>query len=153
MSVEVWTDGACFPNPGKGGWGWVTKEGQQNSGYEEKSTNQRMEMLAVIDAIQTLHRPGVLVRVFTDSMFVIDGSTKWMQGWKENGWVRKKGEVKNLDLWLMIDECLQHALVQFKWVKGHSGDEMNEKADALAGNATGFDISQRRKFERQFKWR
>lgn len=128
--VKVWTDGSCSPNPGKGGWAWVTEDGRQESGSASPSTNQRMELTAAIQAIRA--HAGKDVVVISDSQYVVKGATAWMPRWKRNGWKRGNSDVKNLDLWKALDEATALANVAFKWVRGHSGDRMNERADALA---------------------
>lgn len=126
---EVWTDGACSGNPGPGGWGWITPDGVHGSGAEPGTTNQRMEIQAVIDALTTLDaRP---IEVVTDSQYVINGSTKWIKGWVRKGWLNSKNEpVANRDLWEQLIPLLGG--VTFRWVKGHAGHELNEAADGLA---------------------
>lgn len=149
--IEVWTDGACIPNPGFGGWAWVTKTGESNSGKENPSTNQRMEMWAVLDALQTFDGRASVIVINTDSQFVINGCTQWLPNWRKREWITKgRTPVKNLDLWLKIDAFLKQNQVFFKWVRGHSGDEMNERADLLACQATGLPVSQRIEFLSQF---
>lgn len=128
-AAEVWTDGACSGNPGPGGWGWVTPDGEHGSGPEAHTTNQRMEIMAVIDALSTL--PQRPIEVVTDSQYVINGATKWTKGWVTRGWVNSKGQpVANRDLWERLIPLT--AGVTFRWVKGHAGHELNEAADALA---------------------
>lgn len=142
--ITVWTDGACIPNPGKGGWAWVSEiESLREFGREDKSTNIRMEMMAIISAIESLRGSFNKINIITDSQFVIDGCTKWLSGWKKNGWVKKKGEIKNLELWMKLDSLMQTVDIEFKWVRGHSGDPMNELADSLAGDATGLSFEER----------
>lgn len=140
--INIYTDGACNPNPGSGGWAYVTECGKAMSGSEKKSTNQRMEMMAVLRAIEHLHEPGAILNIHTDSQFVIDGCTKWLSGWKAKGWKKKsKGEIKNLDIWMMLDEALSVAIVKFYWVKGHSGVPLNELANNLAEEASLLGLS------------
>lgn len=151
MEFEIYTDGACFPNPGKGGWAFLSRCGIGASGHEEVSTNQRMEMLAVIRALKTFDGQGK-IKIVTDSRFVIDGSTKWMPNWKKNDWRKKsKGPIKNLELWMELDALLARNEVRFQWVKGHSGDPMNERADAMAGDAIGLSAAERQKWERRYQ--
>ena len=131
-ALEVWTDGACSGNPGPGGWAWATRDGRQDSGGEAVSTNQRMEIRAALEAVRAL--PGPLV-VVSDSTYVVncfrDG---WWRGWLERGWTtsaRKPGA--NRDLWEPLVELVnERGDVSFRWVKGHSGDAMNDLVDALA---------------------
>ncbi len=133
--AEIFTDGACSGNPGPGGWGallrWGSKE-RELFGGEKDTTNNRMELTAVIKALETLSRP-VKVRLFTDSTYVMQGITKWIHGWKKNGWkTSAKEPVKNEDLWRALDAAVQRHEVEWRWVKGHAGHPENERADALA---------------------
>ncbi len=133
--VEIWTDGACSGNPGPGGWGALLKSGGHEKelyGGEAATTNNRMELLAAIVALEAVNA-GSKVTLHTDSTYVKDGLTKWIHGWKRNGWkTAAKKPVKNQDLWRRLDAaCTAHEVV-WKWVKGHAGDEGNERADALA---------------------
>lgn len=136
-TVKVWTDGACIPNPGKGGWAWVTDTGKQAFGNENPSTNNRMEMMAIIEAIDSLANPKKVLVVHSDSLFVIQGITEWVPNWKKHGWTRRGKEIKNLVLWQVLDELVSCYPVSFKWVRGHSGDPYNELADRLSVEATG----------------
>lgn len=134
--LKIWTDGSCFPNPGAGGWAWICQDGRQGSGRREPTTNQRMELLAAIEGIRSnLSRPGQIV-VISDSQYVVRGATLWYKGWLSNGWRNSQGKpVANVDLWkelLALKEAA--AFVDFQWVRGHNGDEMNEKADRLANS-------------------
>ena len=133
--VDIWTDGACSGNPGPGGWGAVLVwRGQEReiSGGEPETTNNRMELMAAIEALQLLQRQTG-VRLHTDSQYVMKGLTQWIHGWKRNGWMTKSGsEVKNTDLWKRLDALCTTYTVEWRWVKGHSGDPMNERADELA---------------------
>lgn len=133
--MEIWTDGACKGNPGPGGWGallrWAGTE-RELFGGEVSTTNNRMELMAVIEALSTLKRPCV-VTLHVDSQYVLQGVTSWMPGWKRNGWrTAAKAPVKNKDLWVRLDEELARHQVSWVWVKGHAGDEGNERADQLA---------------------
>lgn len=135
--VEVYTDGACSGNPGPGGWGVVLRYGgheRELYGQDASTTNNRMELQAVIEGLAALTRPVTVVRVHTDSTYVRDGITRWMHAWKRNGWkTAAKKPVKNVELWQRLDaECGRHGDVQWEWVKGHSGHGDNERADALA---------------------
>lgn len=133
--VEIYTDGACSGNPGPGGWGvllrWKGTE-REMCGGEENTTNNRMELAAAINALESLKRP-VKVALYTDSTYVKDGITKWIFNWKKNGWkTAAKKPVKNADLWQQLDAALARHDVEWHWVKGHAGHEENERADALA---------------------
>ncbi len=133
--IDIWTDGACSGNPGPGGWGAVLRYGETEkelSGAEPATTNNRMELMAAIQALEALKRPSE-VRLHTDSKYVMDGLTKWIHGWKRNGWkTADKKPVKNEDLWKRLDAANGRHQVKWIWVKGHAGDAMNERADALA---------------------
>ncbi len=134
-AVEIWTDGACKGNPGPGGWGALLKMGAVEKtlhGGEPLTTNNRMEMLAVIEALGALKRPcNVLLHV--DSQYVMKGMTEWIHGWKQRGWrTADKKPVKNADLWQRMDEEVAKHSITWKWVKGHAGDPGNERADLLA---------------------
>ncbi|KQT88077.1 ribonuclease HI [Aurantimonas sp. Leaf443] len=133
--VEVYTDGACSGNPGPGGWGAILRfNGAQKelSGGEPVTTNNRMELLAAIEALTALKRPCA-VDLHSDSQYLRDGITKWIHGWKRNGWkTADKKPVKNAELWQRLDAERQRHEVAFHWVKGHAGHEMNERADELA---------------------
>ena len=133
--VDIYTDGACSGNPGPGGWGAILrhKRGERElSGGEPETTNNRMEMMAAIQALEALKRP-VTVRVHTDSVYLKQGITEWIHRWKANGWkTANKSPVKNVDLWRRLDAALAPHDVTWHWVKGHSGHPENERADALA---------------------
>ena len=133
--VEIWTDGACSGNPGPGGWGAIlTFNGVEKelSGGEPLTTNNRMELMAAISALEALTRPCA-VDLHTDSIYVRDGVTGWIHNWKKRGWkTADKKPVKNVELWQRLDAAAERHDVHWKWVKGHAGDEMNERADALA---------------------
>jgi len=134
-SVEIWTDGACSGNPGPGGWGAVLVYGateKELSGAEPETTNNRMELMAAISALNTLKRPCHVV-LHTDSQYVKGGITGWIFGWKKNGWrTADKKPVKNVDLWQALDDAIARHEVEWRWVKGHAGEPNNERADALA---------------------
>uniref|UniRef100_A0A9E8CPW2 Ribonuclease H n=1 Tax=Bosea sp. NBC_00436 TaxID=2969620 RepID=A0A9E8CPW2_9HYPH len=134
-TVEVWTDGACSGNPGPGGWGAIlTFNGVEKelSGGEAQTTNNRMELMAAISALEALKRP-VTVALHTDSQYLRQGITGWIHGWKKNGWkTADRKPVKNAELWQRLEAALGRHKIEWKWVKGHAGDEMNERADALA---------------------
>lgn len=133
--VTIHTDGACSGNPGPGGWGAVLSFGghvRELKGGERDTTNNRMEMMAAIQALEALKRP-CRVALYTDSVYLRDGITKWIAGWKRNGWrTAAKKPVKNQDLWERLDAALAPHQVEWHWVKGHAGDPGNERADALA---------------------
>ncbi len=133
--VEIYTDGACSGNPGPGGWGAILRfRGIEKElfGGEAQTTNNRMEMTAVIQALETLKRP-CRVHLFTDSQYVMKGMTEWMSGWKARGWkTADKKPVKNEDLWRVLDAAIQRHDVHWTWLKGHAGHPENERADALA---------------------
>lgn len=133
--VEIFTDGACRGNPGPGGWGVVMRyKGKERSlhGGEAESTNNRMELMAAIQALEVLTRP-CQVRVTTDSKYVMQGITEWIHGWKRNGWKNSaKQPVKNADLWQRLDAARARHEVEWCWVKGHAGHPGNERADELA---------------------
>jgi len=134
--VTVFTDGACSGNPGPGGWGWaVAPDGApQASGGETKTTNQRMELYAVLDAVRTLAADGTPLDVVSDSTYVVNCfRDRWYVNWRKRGWKNSKGQpVANDDLWRPLIELVDGADVTFRWVKGHSGDPMNDLVDALA---------------------
>ena len=137
-AVEIFTDGACKGNPGPGGWGAILRAGSQEkelSGYASETTNNRMELLAAIEALRALKRPCA-VTLTTDSVYVRDGITKWVHGWQRNGWRTADGKpVKNSDLWRELLEAATPHQVRWEWVKGHAGHPENERADALANAA------------------
>jgi ribonuclease HI len=134
-AVEVWTDGACSGNPGPGGWGAILSyKGKERelSGGEALTTNNRMELMGAISALETLTRPCT-VALHTDSQYLRQGITSWIHGWKKNGWkTADRKPVKNEELWKRLEAALKQHKIEWKWVKGHAGDEMNERADALA---------------------
>jgi ribonuclease HI len=133
--ITIHTDGACSGNPGPGGWGAVLEwKGHEKelSGGEPHTTNNRMELMAAITALEALKRPSK-VRLVTDSIYVRDGVSKWIHGWKRNGWkTAAKKPVKNADLWQRLDEAARRHDVSWEWIKGHAGHPENERADALA---------------------
>jgi len=133
--VIVHTDGACSGNPGPGGWGAILTYGEHEKelkGGEPHTTNNRMELMAAISALEALKKRST-VELHTDSKYVHDGISKWIHGWKRNGWkTADKKPVKNMDLWQRLDAAVHHHDVHWRWVKGHAGHEMNERADQLA---------------------
>ncbi|HYW15929.1 MAG TPA: ribonuclease HI [Allosphingosinicella sp.] len=138
VQVEIFTDGACKGNPGPGGWGAVIRSGaheKEISGGEPLTTNNRMELLAAIRALEALKRPCE-VALYTDSIYVRDGITKWIHGWRRNGWkTADRKPVKNADLWQELLEAAAPHKVDWRWVKGHAGHPENERADKLACDA------------------
>ena len=136
--VEIFTDGACKGNPGPGGWGAILRMGRHEkelSGSDPETTNNRMEMTAVIKGLNALIEPCE-VTLHTDSRYVIDGMTKWIHGWKRNGWVNaSKQPVRNADLWHDLIEAAQRHVIHWQWVKGHNGHAENERVDKLASDA------------------
>ena len=133
--VQIYTDGACSGNPGPGGWGALLRwkgTDKEMSGGERETTNNRMEMMAAISALESLKRT-VPVDLYTDSTYVRDGITKWLPGWKSNGWkTAAKKPVKNQDLWLRLEAAMRDHEIKWHWVKGHAGHPENERADELA---------------------
>ena len=133
--VELYTDGACSGNPGPGGWGVIMRYGDHEkelNGGEAATTNNRMEMMAVIEGLSALKKKSH-VKIYTDSKYVMDGVTQWLAGWKARGWkTADKKPVKNQDLWEKLDTALAAHKVEFFWVKGHAGHPENERADELA---------------------
>ena len=133
--VEIFTDGACSPNPGPGGWGAILRYGRHEReiyGGEPDTTNNRMEIMAAIQGLESLTRPST-VHVYTDSVYLRRGITEWLARWKLNGWqTRDKKPVKNADLWMRLDVAAEEHQVQWFWVKGHAGHPENERADELA---------------------
>ena len=133
--VIVYTDGACSGNPGPGGWAWVALENgsrREGSGGEASTTNNRMELIAVIEALKALP-PGRAVEVRTDSQYVKNGITAWIHAWKKNGWrTASKSPVKNRELWEDLDRLSTALKPRFVWVEGHAGEEFNERCDELA---------------------
>lgn len=130
-TVDIYTDGACSGNPGPGGWGALLRMGAQEKeicGGELCTTNNRMELMAAIKALEALKCPCV-VTLYTDSQYLQRGVDEWMDGWKAKGWPAR---IKNQDLWLRLDGLLGQHTVRFLWVRGHAGDPGNERADALA---------------------
>ncbi len=135
-AVEIYTDGACSGNPGPGGWGVVLRYGDHvkelSGGDPGPTTNNRMELTAAIEALETLTRPSSVL-LHTDSTYVRSGILTWLAGWKRNGWrTSDKKPVKNDDLWRRLDDAAARHVIEWRWVKGHAGDPGNERADALA---------------------
>lgn len=136
--LKIYTDGACRGNPGLGGWGAILKYDnkiKEINGFSEKTTNNIMELTAVIKSLQELNRPCNII-ITTDSNYVKDGITKWIHNWKKNGWkTANKKPVKNKNLWLELDNLVKQHQINWQWIKGHSGHPDNEKADQLANDA------------------
>lgn len=139
MKLEIFTDGACRGNPGPGGWGALLRwreHSKQIHGYEPHTTNNRMELTAVIMALKTLKRSRDDISITTDSKYVQQGITLWIKQWKRRGWKTSDGnEVKNLDLWMELDRLAQQYKIDWHWVKGHSNHPENELVDKLANEA------------------
>ncbi|CAO5680827.1 MAG: Ribonuclease HI [Holosporales bacterium] len=141
-TITIYTDGACSKNPGPGGWGAVLvldeKTSFELSGKEAQTTNNRMEMMAAVEALLTVqkHRPSLNIKLYTDSKYVKDGITAWIKKWSQNNWQTATGTlVKNKDLWESLDTLNKTLKVEWQWVKGHSGEHYNEIADTLARKA------------------
>ena len=138
LPVEIFTDGACSGNPGPGGWGAILRSGEHEKeifGGDRLTTNNRMELMAAIKALEALKKPST-VMLYTDSRYVMDGLTKWLPRWKMNGWkTTDKKPVKNGDLWRELDEAASRHDVVWRWVRGHDGHLENERADVLARSA------------------
>ncbi|WP_428353836.1 ribonuclease HI [Methyloprofundus sp.] len=135
QKVEIYTDGACRGNPGPGGWGVWLKRGEAEKelyGGELETTNNRMELMAAIQALEVLNQ-SCEIKLYSDSKYVLQGITEWMHNWKKRGWkTAAKKPVKNEDLWRRLDSVMQKHEIEWTWVKGHSGNFGNEKADLLA---------------------
>lgn len=131
--IDAFTDGACFGNPGPGGWGVLLIDGsveREFFGGERETTNNRMEMTAAIEALKATTGP---IRLHTDSQYLKNGITEWIKGWKRNGWrTADRKPVKNQDLWTILDVAVEGRTVEWRWIKGHAGHPENERADALA---------------------
>jgi len=136
--VQIFTDGACKGNPGPGGWGAILRfqdNEKEINGYEPLTTNNIMELMAVIESLKAISKP-FQIEITTDSKYVKNGITSWIHNWKKNGWkTAAKKPVKNKELWIELDHLIQKHNVSWKWVKGHSGHIENERADELANDA------------------
>ena len=136
--VQIFTDGACKGNPGPGGWGAIlrfNKNEKELNGYHAKTTNNIMELTAVIESLKFINKP-FYIEITTDSKYVKNGITTWIHNWKKNGWkTASKKPVKNKELWVELDSLIQKHHIDWKWVKGHSGHVENERADQLANEA------------------
>ena len=139
MKFKIYTDGACSGNPGKGGWAAIILDGKSQyniSGSENKTTNNRMELMAPIKALKKIKTESEVI-IYTDSRYVKDGITEWIKKWKLNNWKSSnKKPVKNKDLWIKLDNCCQKHDVSWKWVKAHAGNKLNNLADELAVSKT-----------------
>ena len=146
-TIEIYTDGACKGNPGPGGWGVLLKSKDAEKelcGGELETTNNRMEMMAVIEALSALKRP-CQVRLHVDSQYVLKGMTEWLPGWKARGWkTAAKAPVKNVDLWQRMDALVNSGehQIEWRWVRGHNGDPGNERADQLANQGVAMALKQ-----------
>jgi ribonuclease HI len=132
--VEIYSDGACSGNPGPGGWAAILRYGSSEkviSGGEKETTNNRMEIRAALEALRCLTKP-MSIRFYTDSSYLLNGATQWLADWKRRDWKRKMGKLQNVDLWQALDLELQKHKITWVWVKGHAGNELNERADQLA---------------------
>ena len=138
LKVNIYTDGACKGNPGRGGWGAILEYNgkiKEINGYAKETTNNIMELTAVIKSLEVLNRPCDII-ITTDSQYVKNGITKWIYNWKKNGWkTANKKPVKNKSLWVILDKSISEHKVQWEWIKGHSGHPQNERADELANLA------------------
>jgi ribonuclease HI len=135
--VIIYTDGACVPNPGPGGWAALLKFGEQEKelvGSDLQTTNNRMELTAAIQALNALKK-RCSVDLYTDSEYLKRGITEWLPGWRRRGWARKDGALKNADLWQELDACITRHQVTWHWVRGHVGNTYNERVDRLARQA------------------
>mgnify|MGYP003289250548 CR=1 FL=1 len=136
--LKIWTDGSCLGNPGPGGWAFVATDGKnraERSGGERDTTNNRMELTAVIRAISAARKHNE-IEIHTDSQYVKNGTMVWMKNWKKNNWrTADKKPVKNQDLWQQLDELVSAVKVHWVWVRGHNGEELNERCDELARGA------------------
>jgi ribonuclease HI len=137
LEVTIYTDGACEPNPGPGGWAALLRSGGTEkilTGSSPATTNNRMELTAAVEALKALKRPS-LVDFYTDSEYLRRGITEWLPGWQARNWRRKQGALANVDLWQALDQAIQPHLVTWNWVRGHAGDRDNQRVDQLARRA------------------
>ena len=135
--VIIYTDGACLPNPGPGGWAALLRFGTYEkvlTGHAADTTNNRMELTAAIEGLQALNR-ACQVEIFTDSEYLKRGITEWLPAWRMRGWKRKGGKLANIDLWQALDAALSRHTVTWRWVRGHAGNAYNERVDRLANDA------------------
>ncbi len=137
--LKIYTDGSCLGNPGFGGWGFVATDGKniaERSGAAQNTTNNRMELMAVIRALNAAKTKHSELEIYTDSQYVKNGMQLWIKNWKKNNWkTADKKPVKNQDLWQELDDAASKIKIHWNWVRGHNGDEMNERVDALARGA------------------
>ncbi|MDR0803997.1 MAG: ribonuclease HI [Rickettsiales bacterium] len=133
--LKIWTDGSCLGNPGPGGWAWLATDGANiatRSGGDADTTNNRMELMAVLRALVAARKHSE-IEIHADSKYVADGLSKWLPGWKKNNWkTATKQPVKNQDLWIALDAAAAGKKIHWVWVRGHTGEEFNERVDALA---------------------
>jgi ribonuclease HI len=137
MNIIIYTDGGCIPNPGRGGWAALIRYPDRDvelSGAENNSTNNRMELSAAINALDSL-TGSPQVQVYTDSEYLKKGITEWLPNWRKRGWKRKGGTLANQDLWMRLDSLTQKHQIEWKWVRGHAGNILNEKVDRLVRQA------------------
>ena len=135
--VKIYTDGACWGNPGPGGWAAILitpGHRKEINGAELQTTNNRMEITAALEGLKALNQPSV-VQLFTDSSYLVNAATAWIPGWKARGWKRKDGVLLNADLWQELDREMARHEINWTWVKGHAGNRYNERADELANKA------------------
>lgn len=130
-AMQIWTDGSCEPNPGPGGWGWHRSDGESSCGGTDNTTNNRMEMTAILEALRKLP-DGAVAQIFSDSQYCIKGLTTWRAGWKHKNWMKKGEPMLNRDLWTELESQINRVNASFSWVRGHDGDPGNERADELA---------------------
>jgi ribonuclease HI len=135
--VTIYTDGACEPNPGQGGWAALLQFGKYEkelSGAEKHTTNNRMELTAAVSALKALQEPCHVV-LYTDSEYLRRGITEWLPDWRRRGWKRKSGQLANIDLWQALADCLAEHEITWHWVRGHAGNQSNQRVDSLARKA------------------
>lgn len=136
--IKIWTDGSCLGNPGNGGWAYIINQNNtqyENSGGELNTTNNKMELMAVIQALTNVQNFNDTIEIYTDSNYVKNGISIWIHNWKKNGWkTSDKKDVKNKDLWVQLDKLVKDKNIIWCWIKGHNGDVNNEKVDYLARN-------------------
>lgn len=147
--LKIWTDGSCINNPGgQGGWAWTRCDGEEAWGHSPSTTNNRMEMQAVLEALRAMH-DGSKPTVYSDSEYVVKGLTIWRRGWRSKNWMRKGAEMPNRDLWLELESELLRVQPAIQWVRGHSGDPGNERADYLASRAANSGLLHPKPFKAQ----